>query len=130
VRTDALRGGLCDSDGVGRTVLIVDDHPAFRSAARALLEAAGFDVVGEAPDGASAIAAVADLQPDVVLLDVQLPDLDGFHVAEQIGSQAAIVLTSSRAVTSFGRRLAANPTWTFIPKADLSGDALAAAVSG
>jgi two-component system nitrate/nitrite response regulator NarL len=115
---------------VAATVLIVDDHAGFRSVARALLEAGGFDVVGEAPDGASAIAFAEELRPEVVLLDVQLPDLDGFRVAERIGSQATIVFTSSRAASSFGRRLAANPAWTFIPKADLSGDALAAAVSG
>jgi DNA-binding NarL/FixJ family response regulator len=122
---------LCDSDALGRTVLIVDDHPAFRSAARALLEAAGFDVVGEAADGASAIAAVAELGPEVVLLDVQLPDVDGFGVAERIGdSGAVIVLTSSRGAASFRRRLSANPEWCFIPKSELSGPAVLAAVSG
>ncbi len=84
---------------VGRlrqTVLIVDDHGAFRAAARALLEASAFDVVGEAADGASALAAVAELSPDIVLLDIQLPDLDGFTVAERLtGDHAplAIVLT-------------------------------------
>ena len=124
-------GGLCDSDVLGRTVLIVDDHPGFRSAARALLEAADFDVVGEAADGAAAIAAVAELQPDVVLLDVQLPELDGFGVAEQVGDcGAVIVLTSSRSAASFKRRLAANPAWFFIPKSDLSGPALHAAAGG
>jgi len=114
---------------VGRTVLIVDDHAAFRSAARALLEASGFDVIGESGDGASALAAVAELQPEVVLLDIQLPDTDGFAVAERLaedGTPPAIVFISSRAVTSFRRRLAANPAWSFIPKSDLSGDALAA----
>ena len=116
---------------MARTVLIVDDHPAFRSAARALLEAAGFDVVGETADGASAIAAVAELRPEVVLLDVQLPDVDGFGVAERIGdSGPVIVLTSSRGAASFRRRLAANPDWCFIPKSELSGPALLAAVSG
>lgn len=116
--------------GVGRTVLIVDDHPGFRSAARALLEAAGFDVVGEAADGASALAVIAALRPHVVLLDVQLPDVDGFVVAERIQDHGpAIVLTSSRSARSFRRRLLANPGWTFIPKAELSGETLAAAVA-
>jgi DNA-binding NarL/FixJ family response regulator len=117
---------------VGRTVLIVDDHAPFRSAARALLEAGGFQVVGEAADGASAIAAVRELGPEVVLLDVRLPDIDGFTVAERLAedrASAAIVLTSSRSVTSFRRRLAANPAWSFIPKSELSGEALAAAVA-
>jgi DNA-binding NarL/FixJ family response regulator len=114
---------------VGRTVLIVDDHPGFRSAARALLEAADFEIVGEAADGASAIAAVAELRPDLVLLDVQLPDVDGFVVAEQIGDDGpVIVLTSSRTPGSFRRRLAANPALSFIPKSELSGETLTAAI--
>jgi DNA-binding NarL/FixJ family response regulator len=116
---------------VGRTVLIVDDHPEFRSAARALLQADDFEVVGEAVDGASAIAAVARLRPEIVLLDVQLPDIDGFVVAEQIGGGGpAIVLTSSRTLGSFRRRLAANPALSFIPKSELSGETLTAAVAG
>jgi DNA-binding NarL/FixJ family response regulator len=118
---------------VSRTVLIVDDHPAFRSAAHALLEEAGFRVVGEAADGTSALEAVRELRPEIVLLDVQLPDLDGFAVAEQLAAHAeppAIVFTSSRSVASLRWRLAANPGWRFVAKSELSGDAVAAAVSG
>jgi DNA-binding NarL/FixJ family response regulator len=116
---------------VGRTVLIVDDHPEFRWAVRALLEAGGFEVVGEAADGASAIAAVARLRPDIVLLDVQLPDIDGFVVADQIGDDGpVVVLTSSRSAGSFRRRLAAKPALSFIAKSELSGETLAAAVAG
>jgi DNA-binding NarL/FixJ family response regulator len=85
--------------------------------------------VGEAANGASAVAAAAELRPDVVLLDIQLPDLDGFAVAERLPKNGpAIVLTSSRSVSSFRRRLAANPAWCFIPKSELSGEALTAAV--
>jgi DNA-binding NarL/FixJ family response regulator len=116
---------------MGRTVLIVDDHAGFRAAARALLEAGDFDVVGEAEDGASAVVAAADLRPEVVLLDIQLPDVDGFAVAERLaddGISSAIVLTSSRDVSSFRRRLAANPAWGFIAKNELSEEALAAAL--
>jgi DNA-binding NarL/FixJ family response regulator len=116
---------------MSRTVLIVDDHAGFRTAARALLEAENFDVVGEAEDGAGAVAAAAELCPEVVLLDIQLPDFDGFEVAEQLandGVPSAIVLISSRDATSFRRRLAANPSWSFIPKSELSGEALAAAL--
>jgi DNA-binding NarL/FixJ family response regulator len=114
-----------------RTVLIVDDHAGFRAAARALLEAAHFDVVGEAEDGAAAVAAASELRPEVVLLDIHLPDVDGFAVAERLASAgvpSAIVLVSSRDVSSFRRRLAANPAWSFIPKSELSGPAVAAAL--
>ena len=69
-----------------RTVLIVDDHEAFRQSASALLEAEGFDVVGQAADGPEAIAEAERLRPEVVLLDIQLPDLDGFAVAERLAA--------------------------------------------
>jgi DNA-binding NarL/FixJ family response regulator len=114
------------------TVLIVDDHPAFRSLARALLESEGFAVVGEAGDGAAAIAAVETLRPAVVLLDVQLPDLDGFEVAERLAAAPgapAVVLVSTRTAAAFGERLQTTPARGFISKASLSGAALAALVS-
>ena len=69
------------------TVLIVDDHPGFRAAARRLLELEGYVVVGEAVDGMTALDAVHELRPEVVLLDVQLPDIDGFEVAERLSAQ-------------------------------------------
>ncbi|HEY7206994.1 MAG TPA: response regulator transcription factor [Gaiellaceae bacterium] len=113
------------------TVLIVDDHPSFRATARALLEADGYEVVGEAEDGASALAAAAALKPDVVLLDVQLPDLDGFQVATRLlsrsnGCSPAIVLTSSRDGCDFGPLVAESGARGFVAKAELSGAALAA----
>ena len=114
------------------TVLIVDDHPAFRSLARALLESEGFAVVGEAEDGAAAIAAVESLRPAVVLLDIQLPDLDGFAVAELLALRPdapEVVLVSTRAATAYGARLETAPARGFIPKMSLSGAALAALVS-
>ena len=97
--------------------------------ARALLEAGDFDVVGEAADGATGVAAATELRPEVVLLDIHLPDEDGFAVAQRLeddGVACAIVLVSSRDISSFRRRLAANPAWNFIPKSELSGEALAA----
>jgi DNA-binding NarL/FixJ family response regulator len=119
-------------DGVSPTVLIVDDHAAFRASARTLLEAEGFDVVGEAADGAEALHAVAVLRPEIVLLDIHLPDIDGLTVAEQLAvipHAPAVVLTSSRDAVAYGSRVQTVPARGFIPKSALSGDALAALVS-
>ena len=70
------------------SILIVDDHPSFRAMARALLQSEGYTIVGEAVDGASALTAVRELHPEVVLLDVQLPDTDGFAVGGGAGPRA------------------------------------------
>lgn len=109
------------------TVLIVDDHPSFRASARRMLEAGGYEVVGEAADGTSAIAAARELHPDLVLLDIRLPDLDGFRVAERLavnGTSPAIVLTSSRDRSDFGDEIDAGPAQGFIPKSELSTEAI------
>jgi DNA-binding NarL/FixJ family response regulator len=113
---------------MGVRVLIVDDHAPFRSLACRLLAAEGFDVVGEAADGTGALAAAVEMRPDVVLLDVQLPDLAGFRVAERLAGfvpAPAVVLISSRARTDYGRQVDASPAVGFIGKAELSGAALA-----
>jgi len=110
------------------TVLIVDDHPAFRAAARRLLELEGYDVVGEAEDGLSAITAARTLRPDFILLDVQLPDVDGFEVAERLCTDPIhpqIVLTSSRDRSDYGPCLASTPARGFVPKAELSAAGIA-----
>jgi DNA-binding NarL/FixJ family response regulator len=125
------RDGLSDNEVVRRTVLIVDDHEGFRASARALLEAEGFEVVGEAADGPGAIEAVALLQPNVVLLDIQLPGLDGLAVAEQLAAAPdppVVVLTSSRDSAAYGVRLGMSSARGFIPKSELSGKALLALV--
>ena len=125
-------GAACDHLRVPCTVLIVDDHDGFRSLAKALLEAEGFEVVGEAGDGVGAMAAAERLRPGVVLLDIQLPGIDGFEVAARLAATAnppQVVLVSTRDVSSYRRRLATSPVRGFIPKSELSGSALSALVS-
>ena len=99
------------------SVLIVDDHKAFRTFARALLEADGVDVAGEAADGAQAVAAVEELHPDVVLLDINLPTIDGFEVARRLTKPNGpkVVLTSSRPASDFGSKLDNSPAIAFLP---------------
>jgi DNA-binding NarL/FixJ family response regulator len=122
-----FRAGRGGENHFVMSVLIVDDHDGFRANARRLLEAEGFDVVAEAANGHEAIAAAERLQPDVVLLDVQLPDLDGFEVAGRLaalGVRSQVVLTSSRAAAEYGSLVTEAPTRAFIPKSELSGAAL------
>jgi DNA-binding NarL/FixJ family response regulator len=110
-------------------VLIVDDHPSFRASARAILEAEGFEVVGEAHDGASALAAARSLDPDLVLLDVQLPDANGFDLCEFLcaeGPPRSIVLVSTRDASDFDDLIRASQARGFISKADLSGETVRA----
>jgi DNA-binding NarL/FixJ family response regulator len=114
-------------------VLIVDDHAAFRSLARRLLAAGGFQVVGEAGDAAGALVAARALTPDVVLLDVQLPDLDGFAVAEELAgwrSAPVVVLVSSRERLDYGSRVDRCRAHGFIAKAELSGETLWRVIDG
>jgi two-component system response regulator EvgA len=104
-------------------VLIVDDHESFRTAARRMLEREGFVVVGEAVDGASAIKIARAVRPDLVLLDVVLPDLSGFDVAERLRSgPSKIILVSSRGRDDFGPRLLQSGVAGFISKDELSGE--------
>jgi DNA-binding NarL/FixJ family response regulator len=113
-------------------VLIVDDHPSFRASARTLLEAEGYEVVGEAETGLAAVEAAEHLKPDVVLLDVQLPDIDGFEVAGRLadaGVAAHVILTSSRDGRDYGSCIEDSPAVGFVPKGELSGAALAALLS-
>jgi DNA-binding NarL/FixJ family response regulator len=107
-------------------VLIVDDHGPFRAWARTLLERAGYPVVGEAADGASAIRAARESCPEVVLLDIQLPDIDGFRVARRLCSRPAgpsVVLTSTRDACDYGERIENSCALGFLPKSELSAEA-------
>lgn len=128
-RPDDRRAGGGHTGGVRRGVLIVDDHAGFRAVVRTMLEADGFVVVGEAVDGDSAVRAAATLRPGVVLLDVHLPDMDGFAVSDRLAALAsppAVVLISSRPIADLRRRVAASPVAGFLSKDELSG----AAISG
>jgi DNA-binding NarL/FixJ family response regulator len=109
-------------------ILVVDDHAGFRATARRWLEAEGWIVVGEACDGASALLAVASLRPDVVLLDIGLPDIDGFAVADRLAGDGApaVVFVSSRDRGAYARRIATSTAIGFIAKEDLDPDGLRA----
>jgi DNA-binding NarL/FixJ family response regulator len=109
------------------TALVVDDHAGFRTSARFLLEMEGFEVIGEAADGLSAIEAVERLRPQLVLLDVQLPDAQGYDVARRIfdrGLTPRIVLVSSRDESDYGDHVRTSGVVGFLNKAELSGDRL------
>jgi len=117
-------------------VLLVDDHAGFRATARRLLESEGWTVVGEAADGVSALASAARLRPDLVLLDIGLPDLDGFAVAERLAGAGTagtpeagapdVVLISSRDRAAYADRIASSAAVGYIAKDDLDGEALRA----
>jgi DNA-binding NarL/FixJ family response regulator len=110
------------------TTLIVDDHSLFRSTARMLLESEGYLVVGEAADGAEAVSAAGVLHPDLVVLDVHLPDATGFDVSHRLfdeGYAGRVVLVSSRAASEFGELVGDSGAIGFIAKDELSGASLA-----
>jgi DNA-binding NarL/FixJ family response regulator len=112
---------------MGKSVLIVDDHAGFRASARRMLEAGGFEVAGEAADGAGARRANRELRPDVVLLDVQLPDADGLELAAELsenGDRPAVVLTSSRGAEELGADPRSTGARGFVPKDELSADSV------
>lgn len=112
---------------MSRTVLIVDDHPSFRASARRLLEGEGYTVIGEAEDGSAALRASRELGPELILLDVRLPDLDGFAVARRISGRPgapAVILISSREVDEWGRAVTEAGALGFIPKAQLSAQTI------
>jgi DNA-binding NarL/FixJ family response regulator len=112
---------------MARTVLIVDDHPSFRASARRLLEAEGYEVVGEAADGQSARQAARALRPDVVLLDVSLPDLNGLELASELTGARdgpAVVVVSSRDESELNGVVSRSGAVGFLPKDELTGPAL------
>jgi DNA-binding NarL/FixJ family response regulator len=114
---------------MGGRVLIIDDNTLFRAAARQLLERAGFVVVAEAGDGAAGLHEAKEHCPDLAVVDVQLPDSDGFEVAEQLCRLEVaprVILVSSLDGADFGELVAASPALGFVPKAELSASAIEA----
>ena len=112
---------------VAPRVLVVDDHATFRAAARRLLEHAGYEVVGEAPDGAHAIELAGDLAPELILLDIHLPDMSGFTVADRVAGTATVVMTSTHDEPELDALAREHGAWGFIPKGELTPAGLAAA---
>jgi DNA-binding NarL/FixJ family response regulator len=115
------------------TLVVVDDHAGFRQAVRTMLTAAGWQVIGEVSTGAAASDMVMRLAPDLVLLDVVLPDTDGFAVAERLvaaGCRSAVVLISGHDRSDFEGRLRAAPVRGFLAKEMISGQALAQLLDG
>jgi DNA-binding NarL/FixJ family response regulator len=114
------------------TVVIVDDNEGFRVFTKALLRGVGYEVVGEAADGETALLAARRLRPDVLLLDVQLPGMDGLEVARRVNSEArgtVVVLTSARDRADYGRALDDCGARAFIAKDVLSGATFEAALA-
>jgi two-component system response regulator EvgA len=110
-----------------RRVLIVDDNSDFRAAARQLLERKGFVVVAEAESGNSAVQEAKTHRPDLAFVDLQLPDFDGFEVAERLcrlNPAPKVILTSSLDGSDFGALIMGSPALGFIPKGDLSAAAV------
>ena len=114
-------------------IVIVDDDPSFLATVRVVLEAEGFVVVGEALTGLDGVAAATELGPDLVLVDVGLPDIDGFEVVERLAAgedPPPVVLTSIRSATDFGSLIETSRARAFITKDDITGEALTGFLDG
>jgi DNA-binding NarL/FixJ family response regulator len=109
------------------SVLLVDDDPVFRRLARRVLSASGLNVIGEAGTVAEALAAAADLEPQLVLVDVGLPDGDGIALAGALAGQPRrprVVLTSVDPDAASPDEVSESGADGFVPKSDLPGPGL------
>lgn len=104
------------------SVVVVDGHPAIRLAVRTALEGTGeFDVIGEAGDGPSALAVVRELEPDLVVLDLDLPRLNGLDVIERVRKalpQCKLLVLSGQEESIFGARAVKAGANAFISKSE------------
>ncbi len=117
---------------MSRSIVIIDDNPGFRASARRVLEDEGCLVLAEAGDGESGVELVLEHSPDIAIVDIQLPGMDGFEVTRRIGASAtapAVVLTSSRDRSDFGSLVEQSPARGFVPKSRLSAGAVEALIS-
>ena len=127
IRTARRGSSRENAAAMAMTVLVVDDHPGFRACARGLLEREGYRVVGEAADCASALSRGQELKPQLALVDVYLPNCDGFEVAARLAAlehPPAIVLTSSHDRSEFDSLVAASAAKGFVPKDELSRESI------
>ncbi len=112
-----------------RRILVIDDNTAFRGAVGQLLAADGFTVVAGAATGERGVQLAREHKPDLVIVDVQLPDTDGFDVAEQLAGldpALEVILTSSLDSSDLGALVTESPARGFVPKAELSAPAIEA----
>lgn len=119
--------GLVSQTPMTTTVLVVDDHAGFRMRIRRLLERDGYRVV-EAADGRAGVLLAAEVRPDIALVDIHLPDVDGFEVASLLRaarSAGTIVLISTHRTDDYRERLATSDADGFIDKADLAASSIA-----
>jgi DNA-binding NarL/FixJ family response regulator len=113
-------------------VLIVDDQEPFRQAARAVVELTdGFEVAGEAETGEDAVDRARELQPDLVLMDVNLPGIDGLEATRRIlgepGDRAVVLLLSTYEYDEYAPRAAEVGAAAYIPKSEFEPDRLSEA---
>jgi DNA-binding NarL/FixJ family response regulator len=117
-----------DPSGVPLRCLIVDDNALFRESSADLLRREGLDVVGVASSSAQAIQLVAELRPDVTLVDIELGNDDGLELTRQLSDNSAahskVILISTHSEDDLAQLIEASPALGFVPKIRLSAQAI------